>query len=93
MLAPMIAALSMRLFVSKEGLRGSLGLLRSWKCYLAALVAPAIFATAVVLIVQVLGECRWSEAGWFVYLMLTLIALPLLGQGILLGNPGLGCLR
>ena len=35
MLAPVIAALIMRLFVSKEGLKGSLGLLRAWKYYLA----------------------------------------------------------
>jgi membrane protease YdiL (CAAX protease family) len=78
MLAPMIAALIMLLFVSKEGLTGSLGLLRSWKYYLAALVVPAVFATAVVLMVQLLGlgEFRWSEASWLVYLMLTLSALP-----------------
>jgi membrane protease YdiL (CAAX protease family) len=79
MLAPMISALILRIFVSKEGLKGSLGLLRSPKYYLAVLVAPAVFVTAVVLIVQVLGlgEFRWSEANWFVYLMLLLIALPL----------------
>jgi membrane protease YdiL (CAAX protease family) len=79
MLTPMIAALIMRIFVSREGLKGSLGLLRSWKYYLAALVVPAVFVTAVVLIVQVLGlgEFRWSEATWFVYLMLTLSALPI----------------
>jgi CAAX protease family protein len=78
MLAPMIAALIMRIFVSKEGLRGSLGLLRSPKYYLAALVAPAIFATAVVLIVQALGlgEFGWSVAEWSIYFMLTLSALP-----------------
>jgi len=78
MLTPMIAALIMRLFVSKEGLKGSLGLLRSPKYYLAALVIPAVFATAVVLVVQLLGlgEFRWSEATWFVYLMLLVIALP-----------------
>jgi uncharacterized protein len=78
MLAPMIAALIMRLFVSKEGLTGSLGLLRSWEYYLAALVVPAVFATAVVLMVQLLGlgEFRWSEDSWLVYLMLTLSALP-----------------
>src|SRR5215213_641172 len=77
MLTPMIAALIMLIFVSREGLKGSLGLLRSPKYYLAALVAPAVFVTAVVLIVQVLGlgEFKWSEAGWFVYLMLTLSAL------------------
>jgi len=78
MLTPMIAALIMRIFVSKEGVKGSLGLLRSPKYYMAALAIPAIFATAVVLIVQLLGlgEFRWSEATWFVYLMLLVIALP-----------------
>ena len=77
MLTPMIAALIMRLFVSKEGLKGSLGLLRSPKYYLAALVIPAMFFTAVVLIVQALGlgEFRWSETGWFAYLMLMVSAL------------------
>jgi hypothetical protein len=51
----MIAALIMRLFVSKEGEKGSLGLLRPWRYYLAALVAPPVFVTMVVLIVQALG--------------------------------------
>jgi uncharacterized protein len=78
MFAPMIAALIMRLFVNKEGVKGSLGLLRSWRYYLAALVAPAVFVTAVVLIVQALGlgEFRWSQAGWLVYLTLMLKTLP-----------------
>jgi CAAX protease family protein len=78
MLTPMIAALIMRLFVSKEGLKASLGLLRSPKYYLVALLIPPVFVTAVVLIVQALGlgEFAWSEANWFVYLMLLLIALP-----------------
>ena len=78
MLTPMIAALIMRLFVSREGLKGSLGLLRSPKYYLAALAIPPVFVTAVVLIVQTLGlgEFRWSEATWSVYLMLMVIALP-----------------
>jgi uncharacterized protein len=79
MLTPMIAALIMRLVVSKEGVKGSLGLLRSPKYYLAALFIPAVFVTAVVLIVQTLGlgEFGWSEATWSVYLMLLIIALPL----------------
>jgi CAAX protease family protein len=78
MFAPLIAALIMRLFVSKEGVKGSLGLLRSWRYYLAALVAPVVFVTAVVLIVQALGlgEFRWSQAGWLVYLTLMLKTLP-----------------
>jgi pimeloyl-ACP methyl ester carboxylesterase len=78
MLTPMIAALIMRIFLSKEGLKGSFGLLRSPKYYLAALIVPAVFVTAVVLFVQALGlgEFRWSEATWSVYLMLFVIALP-----------------
>jgi membrane protease YdiL (CAAX protease family) len=78
MFAPMIAALIMRLFVNKEGVKGSLGLLRSWRYYLAALVAPVVFVTAAVLIVQALGlgEFRWSQAGWLVYLTLMLKTLP-----------------
>ena len=78
MLTPMIAALIVRIFVSKERLKGSLGILRSPKYYLAALAIPAVFVTAVVLIVQALGlgEFRWSEANWFVYLMLLVIAVP-----------------
>jgi membrane protease YdiL (CAAX protease family) len=85
MLTPMIAALIMRIFVSKEGVKGSLGLLRSPKYYLAALLIPAVFVTAVVLITAQavlipggapLGEFRWSDATWFVYLMLMVIALP-----------------
>src|SRR5918992_2157613 len=78
MLTPMIAALIMRIFVSKEGVKGSLGLLRSPRYCLAALIVPAVFVTAVVLVVQPLGlgEFRWSEANWFVSLMLLVIALP-----------------
>jgi len=86
MLTPMIAALIMRIFISKEGVKGSLGLLRSPKYYLAALLIPAVFVTAVVLVTTQavvipggapLGEFRWSEATWFVYLMLMVSALPI----------------
>jgi uncharacterized protein len=84
MLTPMIAAFIMRIFLSKEGVKGSLGLLRSPKYYLAALVIPAVFVTAVVLIITQaitlpgvsLGEFRWSEATWYVYLILMVSALP-----------------
>jgi uncharacterized protein len=78
MFAPMFAALIMRIFVSKEGLKGSLGLWRSWKYYLSALLVPAVFASAVVLIVQALGlgEFEWSQVGWLLYLTLLLKALP-----------------
>jgi membrane protease YdiL (CAAX protease family) len=87
MLTPMIAAFIMRIFVSKEGVKGSLGLLRSPKYYLAALVIPAVFVTVVVVLITTqavvipggspVGEFRWSEASGFVYLMLMLSALPI----------------
>lgn len=78
MFPPLVAALIMRIFVSKEGIKGSLGLFRSWKYYLAALILPAVFATAVVVIVQALGlgEFGWSEVGWLVYPTLLLRTLP-----------------
>jgi CAAX protease family protein len=78
MFAPMVAALIMRLFVSKEGLKGSLGLLRSLRYYVAALVVPVVFVTVVVLIVQALGlgGFRWSEAGLLLYVTLMLKTLP-----------------
>jgi hypothetical protein len=42
MFAPFVAALVMRLFVSKEGLQGSLGPLRKWRFYGLALVLPGL---------------------------------------------------
>src|SRR5215212_3561228 len=48
MLAPMMAALIMRLFVSKEGLEGALVLVGSWEDYLAGRGGPAVFGTGVV---------------------------------------------
>jgi membrane protease YdiL (CAAX protease family) len=77
MLTPLISALIMRLFISKEGSKGSLGLLRSWRFYVAALVAPAVFFTAVALVAQALGlgEFRWSQTSWFAYLLLMVSAL------------------
>jgi hypothetical protein len=42
MFAPFVAALVMRLFVSKEGLQGWLGPLRKWRFYGLALVLPGL---------------------------------------------------
>lgn len=71
MFGPMIAALIMRLFVSKEGLKGSLGLWRSWKYYLIALIAPALFVGAVILFNHSIGLGRfvWSSSHplWLIY--------------------------
>jgi membrane protease YdiL (CAAX protease family) len=79
MLGPLFAAVIMRLFVSKEGLKGSLGLLRSWKYYLFALLAPAVFVSAVVLFNSLtgLGPFHWSSKTplWLAYPQLVVITL------------------
>jgi CAAX protease family protein len=56
MLAPALAALIMRLFVSKEGIRGSLGPVRGkLRWYAVALLGPALFVTATVAIGSATG--------------------------------------
>jgi len=84
MFGPLLAALIMRLFVSKEGLKGSLGLWRSWKYYLVALIAPPLFVGAVILFNHFtgLGPFAWSGRTplWLIYpltLLGGLIFLPL----------------
>jgi uncharacterized protein len=56
MFAPAIAAVIMRLWVSKEGLRGSLGPIRGrLRWFAVALVGPAVFVTAAVGIATATG--------------------------------------
>ncbi len=87
MFGPMIAAIAMRLFVSKEGLKGSLGLRRSWRYYLLAIITPAIFVGAVILFNHLtgLGRFVWTSTRplWLIY------PLTALG-GIILFPLGLG---
>jgi uncharacterized protein len=61
MFAPMVAALVMRVFVSKEGLTGSLGPLRTWRFYGLALVLPAILVSLTIVITEVAG---WGDFTW-----------------------------
>jgi membrane protease YdiL (CAAX protease family) len=79
MFAPMISALVMRIFVSKEGLKGSLGPLRKWRFYGLALVLPAVLVTLAIGITEVAG---WGHFTWdedvplpLEYIVLALIAL------------------
>jgi uncharacterized protein len=79
MFAPMIAALVMRMFVSKEGLKGSLGPLRKWRFYALALVLPAVLVSLTIVITEVAG---WGDFTWeediplpLEYVVLALIAL------------------
>jgi hypothetical protein len=61
MFAPMVAALVMRLFVSKEGLKGSLGPVRKWRFYGLALVLPAVLVTLAIGVVEASG---WGDFTW-----------------------------
>ena len=60
---PLIAALVMRLFVSKEGLKGAMGWRRSWKFYLFALLAPILFFSLLALFNHLtgLGRFAWTR--------------------------------
>ncbi len=61
MFAPLVAAVVMRLFVSKEGLKGSLGPVRRWRFYGLALVLPAVLVSLVIGIDTITG---WSDFTW-----------------------------
>jgi hypothetical protein len=50
-----LAALIMRLLVSKEGLKGSVGWQRSWKFYLFAFLAPILFFSLLALFNHLIG--------------------------------------
>ena len=60
---PLLAALIMRLFVSREGLRGSMGWKRPFKFYLAALLTPILFfgILAVFNHLTGLGRFAWTR--------------------------------
>jgi membrane protease YdiL (CAAX protease family) len=55
MFGPLIAAVVMRLWVSREGLRGSLGLRRPWPQYALALVAPIAFIAVLAGVILLTG--------------------------------------
>ncbi|MBN2149085.1 MAG: CPBP family intramembrane metalloprotease [Anaerolineales bacterium] len=61
---PLIAALIMRLLVSKEGLKGSVGWWRSWKFYLFAFLSPILFFSLLALFNHLtgLGRFEWTRS-------------------------------
>jgi uncharacterized protein len=82
MFAPAIAAVIMRLWVSKEGLRGSLGPVRhKLRWYALAILGPALFVTAVVAIASVTGISEFTlgvdKPFTYVWLTLLLINTPI----------------
>ena len=48
MFGPLIAAMIMRLCVTREGVRGTLGATRSWRYYAVAVAAPALFVASII---------------------------------------------
>jgi len=63
MFGPMIAAILMRIWISRESLRDSLRLPRSWKAYLFATLVPIGLAIATILVNQVTDFGRFIWAG------------------------------
>jgi membrane protease YdiL (CAAX protease family) len=60
MFGPMLAAIIMRLFISREGLRGSLSLRRPWRYYLVAVFVPILYISAISLILALTGLARFA---------------------------------
>jgi membrane protease YdiL (CAAX protease family) len=81
MFAPALAAVLMRLFVSREGLRGSLGPMRGWRLSLLAVLVPiAIVAVTIAVAVATgLGEFHLGGAqpAWTVLVLLLVVGTPL----------------
>jgi len=81
MFAPLLAAVVMRLFVSKEGLRGSLGPVRKWRYYGVAVLVPMILVSATIAVDVVLGvgDFTWGAKLplWLEYVVLALNGLTL----------------
>jgi uncharacterized protein len=84
MFGPLLAALVMRLAVSREGIKGTLGVWRSWRNYLVAFSAPALFIAVLILIDHLsgLGRFVWSRPIpiWIAYPAVVFL-------NSLLGNP------
>jgi hypothetical protein len=81
MFAPAVAAIVMRLFVSKEGLRRSLGPVRRWRHYIVAVFLPIALIAATVGISVATGLSEFSPGTdkpfWYVLLMLLLVGTPI----------------
>jgi len=79
MFGPMLAAIAMRLWVSKEGFKGSLGLKRPLKYYLLAFLLPLLFVSCLILINQLsgIGKFTWTYPYKLSLLQSILLCIPL----------------
>jgi hypothetical protein len=62
MFGPLVAALIMRLFVTREWLNGTLGVIRPWRYYAVALLAPALFVASIICVDHVSGLGQFAPA-------------------------------
>ena len=60
MFGPMLAAIIMRVLISREGLRGSLGFRHPLRYYLTAVLVPILFIAAVSLVLALPGLFRFA---------------------------------
>jgi hypothetical protein len=62
MFGPLVAAMIMRLFVTREGLNGTLGVIRRWRYYAVAVLAPALFVASIICVDHVSGLGQFVPA-------------------------------
>jgi uncharacterized protein len=62
MFGPLLAATIMRLFVSRDGLKATLGFSRPWRYYVVAVAAPALFIAGVIFVDHVSGLGRFTAS-------------------------------
>ena len=80
MFGPALAAVIMRLFVSREGVRGSLGARRDWRFYAVAALFPMVLVTAAIAISSATGLGDFDSGGkplLATYLALLVINTPI----------------
>jgi uncharacterized protein len=79
MFGPLIAAVIMLLFVSREGLKGTLGFRRPRRFYAVAFAGPAVFVTSVILVdhITALGRFVSSQS-----LMFTVPTVLVIGSAV-----------
>jgi uncharacterized protein len=80
MFGPAMAAVIMRLFVSREGLRRSLGARRSWRFYAVAALVPMALVTVAIAVSSATGLGDFHAGGKSlvaIYLALLLINTPI----------------
>jgi membrane protease YdiL (CAAX protease family) len=78
MFGPLLAAVAMRLWISREGLGWSLGLRQSWRAYAVAVAAPIALVAVVGLVLFATGLARLAPPSQALALALAGILLVLL---------------